>query len=88
MTIGQAVLLNTAQSGLVTDATSVDSIVVAITAPLVGSLTILDGNGNTVISKAEGQSGAFAVTGEAYRLEYSLSSASDLGVVTVVFRPV
>lgn len=88
MTVGESVLLDSQQNGLITDSTSITSVVVAIPTALVGSLTILDGDGNAVISKPAGTSGAFAVAGQVDRAEYALSSASDLGVVTVAFRPV
>lgn len=88
MTIGQSVLLDALMSGPITDAVSLNDVVVAITVPLVGNLTLLDGDGNTVLSKTAGQNGAFALAGTVYRLEYALSSASDLGVVTVAFRPI
>jgi len=88
MTIGESVLLDAQQNGLITDATSITNVVVAITAPLVGTMTILDGDGNTVITKGPGVSGAFAIPGQVDRAEYSLGSAGDLGVVTVAFRPI
>ncbi|WP_455275128.1 hypothetical protein [Ralstonia thomasii] len=88
MTFGQCVVLDTQQSGLITDSTSITNVVVAITAPLAGTLTILDGDGNTVITKGAGVSGAFAVPGQVDRAEFSLSSAADLGAVTVAFHPV
>lgn len=87
MTIGQSVTLDGSQAGLITDCSSADHVTVAITAALTGTLTITDTNGNTVISKTAGQSGAFAVAGKVYRLWYSLSSANDLGLVTVSYRP-
>lgn len=87
-TIGQCVLLDNAVAGLISDASSLSNVVIAVPTALVGSLTLLDGDGNTVLTVNAGQSGAFPIAGIVNRLEYRLSNAADLGVVMAAFRPV
>lgn len=88
MTVGQSSYLDQATDGLVTDATALNKVVVAVTAPLVGSLTLLDGDGTTQLSLTAGQSGAFTVASPVYRLEYHLSSPADMGNVVVSYHPI
>lgn len=87
-TIGQSVLLDNAQGGLISDADSLTNIAVAVPVALVGTLTMTDGDGNVRLSLTAGQSGAFQIAGNVPRLDYQLSSAADLGSIAVSFRPV
>ena len=88
MTIGQCVRLDGPQVGVASDATAMLDLVVAITAPLAGSLTLTDKDGNVLLTNTTGQSGSFALPGTYYGVEYALTSAADLGLVTIAFHPI
>ena len=94
MTIGNSMLLDSDQAGSVFHGGGCKVFGVAVTAPLVGALTITgitDDDGQPAPWWiAPGDSGAFTPpgSGQAFgNLSYSLQSEADLGKVVVAWQP-
>jgi hypothetical protein len=83
-TIGQGIVIDSDLAGQLHHSL-LSAIFVAIPAALVGTFTLKDGVGATLLTKTPGQSGAFSV-GPAHGLNYTLTSATDLGNIAVAFR--
>ena len=87
MTIGESRFLDTDQANVVSSYTCCNDVTVAVTAALTGTLTLLDGDGNTKLTVSPGQSGVFTIAGPCYRLNYQLSSSADIGLVIAAYHP-
>lgn len=87
MTIGESRFLDTDQANVVSSYSTCNDVVVSITAALTGTLTILDGDGNTKLTVPPGQSGVFPIAGPCCRLNYNLTSAADIGLVVIAYHP-